>query len=114
MSKTTINIAKDFSEYPSGRHLADGPYSGEKFRKEHLVPALNEYDEIIIILDNVMGYPSSFTEEAFGGLVREEKFDADELAARLKVKASPVYSAYRDDIFDFIEEAGLARQSMKA
>ena len=114
MSTTTINVAEDFSEYPHGRRLADGPNSAERFRKEHLVPALEKYDEIVIILDDVMGYPASFTEEAFGGLVREEKFDADELAARIKVKASPVYVSYLEDIFHFIKQAGLARQSAKA
>lgn len=37
-----INIRENFSRYPAGRYRADGPYNGEKFREELLVPALSE------------------------------------------------------------------------
>lgn len=73
-----INIRKDFSRYPAGRYLADGPYNGEKFREKFLIPALseaiNQDEKVKVELDGVRGYNSSFLEEAFGGLVRSEKF----------------------------------------
>ena len=100
-----IEIAKDFSRYPSGRSIADGPHSGEKFREEFLVPALKDHDEVVIILDGVKGYPSSFTEEAFGGLVRKG-FDKENLLSKLKIKfSSQAYSGYKDDILDAIRQA---------
>lgn len=66
----TISIAKDFSVYPGGRTPIDGPFSGEEFRENILIPIFNSNEEVIIDFDGVRGYGSSFLEEAFGGLVR--------------------------------------------
>jgi len=80
-----INIAKDFSDAPGGRNISDGKYSGEKFRKEILEPEFKEgEDDIVIDLDGTFGYPPSFLEEAFGGLVRIEIYPVDEILKRLK------------------------------
>lgn len=65
-----INIGKDFSRYPAGRYISDGPFSGEAFRSGFLIPALNNNEKTAILLDDTAGYGSSFLEEAFGGLVR--------------------------------------------
>lgn len=70
MLKRTINVAKDFSRYPAGRYEDDGPYSGAIFRKNFLVPAMDDGSKFNVELDGVRGYGSSFLEEAFGGLVR--------------------------------------------
>ena len=79
-----INIGKQFARYPAGRYLADGPYNGQKFREEFLVPALQGKDEEIeITLNDARGLKSSFLEETFGGLVRAG-YKADELLRRLK------------------------------
>ncbi|KAA0011493.1 DUF4325 domain-containing protein [Billgrantia pellis] len=69
----TIELAKVFSRYPAGRYKSDGPFSGEKFREEMLLPFINNEDLVVIVLDGAMGYGSSFLEEAFGGLVRKLK-----------------------------------------
>lgn len=66
----TINVANDFSRYPAGRYVSDGPCSGAQFREEFLRPVLDSNDTATIELDGVRGYGSSFLEEAFGGLVR--------------------------------------------
>ena len=68
-----ISIAKDFSVFPGGRTPDDGPYSGQQFRDDFLVPAMSgsEPDKIEIYFDGVRGYGSSFLEEAFGGLIRK-------------------------------------------
>ena len=65
-----IAIAEAFSPYPAGRYLEDGKYNGTAFRREHLVPALREFDIVDVVFDGVAGFGSSFLEEAFGGLVR--------------------------------------------
>jgi len=69
-----ISIAKDFSQTPGFRYSSEGPYSGEEFRKTHLVPLFTDKQDnapIEINLDGVAGYATSFLEEAFGGLARE-------------------------------------------
>jgi len=81
----TINIAQDFYPYPAGRHEEDGPYTGEKFRKAYLVPALQKNSEVQVVLDGTLGPGSSFLEEAFGGLIREENFTEDQLNSKLKI-----------------------------
>ena len=79
-----INLGKQFGRYPAGRYLADGPYNGQKFREEFLIPALKGADdEIEIDLSDARGLKSSFLEEAFGGLVRVG-FVADDLIRRFK------------------------------
>ncbi|WP_339690078.1 DUF4325 domain-containing protein [Celeribacter baekdonensis] len=65
-----IRIAEDFSEYPGGRYPEDGDGNGTDFRENFLVPVIASGDHAKIVLDGTKGYPSSFLEEAFGGLVR--------------------------------------------
>ncbi|MBX7059950.1 MAG: STAS-like domain-containing protein [Leptospirales bacterium] len=70
----TINIAVDYTDTPGARYIADGPFSGEHFRETVLVPLfenLNSTDKVVIILDGVEGFATSFLEEAFGGLARK-------------------------------------------
>lgn len=80
----TISVAKDFSIYPAGRFLEDGLNSGERFRNDHLIPALQTGCDVVVDLDGTRGFGSSWLEEVFGGLVREGMADT---LARLKVKA---------------------------
>ena len=73
---TVINIAMDFSSIPGPRYKNQGPHSGEEFREDYLKPAFlrsqEAKEQLIIELDSVkFGYPTSFLEEAFGGLVRD-------------------------------------------
>ncbi len=73
----TINISKDFSDIPGGRHIKQGPFSGEAFRTELLkkayLEAVNNGDSLIINFDGCYGFPPSFLDESFGGLARELK-----------------------------------------
>ncbi len=106
MNTKTINIAKDFSRYPSGRYMSDGLYSGEEFREKMLVPALKDHDKVIVILDGVNGYPSAFTEEVFGGLIRKGLFNKKQLDERLKIHFdNPAYYSYALEIKEYLEEA---------
>ena len=103
----TINIAKDFSRVPAGRyHPADGNRTGELFRTEFLAKYLSKSDEPLeISLDGAVGYPSSFLEEAFGGLIRIG-FTVEQLKARLTIVATePRKKRYIEQIWTYIVEA---------
>ncbi len=106
MSNTTINIAHDFSDVPSGRYPADGEYNGEAFRERFLVPHLQKSEIIDVVLDNTEGYGSSFLEEAFGGLVRVNHFSKDFLRKHLNLIAkTSVARHYKVVVEGFIELA---------
>ena len=81
-----IVICRDFSETPNARYRAEGPDSGEEFRESLLEPnyilARNSNQKLIINLDGAYGYPTSFLEEAFGGLAR--KYGSAEVADTLE------------------------------
>ncbi|WP_417507706.1 STAS-like domain-containing protein [Marinomonas gallaica] len=63
---------KDFTKFPGARYKSLGPYSGEEFRDEKLIPAINQQGKKLVInLDGVFGYGSSFLEEIFGGCIRK-------------------------------------------
>ena len=40
MSTKTIVVGTDFSDTPGGRYLDDGPFSGQRFREELLIPEI--------------------------------------------------------------------------
>lgn len=66
-----IKISVEFSTTPKGReHITDGLYTGQRFREEFIQPYFDAVDKFIIDLDDLYGCPSSFREEAFGGLSR--------------------------------------------
>jgi hypothetical protein len=108
----TIRIAVDYSETPLGRYPEDGDFNGTRFRDEFLRPALRDEDEVVVDIDGVEGYGSSFLDEAFGGLVREGYFDAKALQQKLKIKcADPDYGIYRDLIWKYIREAKATKRT---
>lgn len=80
---------KDFTITPGGRYKNSGDYSGEEFRESILAPnylaAKNNSEKLIIDLDGTYGYPSSFLEEAFGGLAR--KYQNDNLFEIITLKS---------------------------
>lgn len=105
-----IEIAKDYSAYPAGRDEADGPFNGERFRKQHLLPKYNQAVrdgvELVVSLDGVMSFGSSFLEEAFGGLIRREMVEKSDLKRRLKVVTSrPGNARYESAIKRYIDQA---------
>lgn len=69
-----IKISVDFSQTPGARHKDEGNYSGEEFReellKEKYIEAKQRGEKLTIDFDGGYGYPTSFLEEAFGGLAR--------------------------------------------
>jgi hypothetical protein len=94
MSDVTINVARDFSRYPSGRYRSDSRSSGEQFRDDLLVPPLQNGARVIVELDGTLGYGSSFLDEAFGGLRRERQFSSSFLASSLVlITRNPILKA---------------------
>lgn len=74
-----IKICDDFTDAPGPRFIKQGDYSGEQFRENLLIPkfdeAVKKNEKLTIDFDGTFGYPTSFLEEAFGGL--KEKYDKD-------------------------------------
>lgn len=105
-SEKTINIAKDFSDVPSGRYRTDGPSNGEAFREDILRVALQNFERVIVELDGTEGYGSSFLEEAFGGLVRKKYISNKSYKDKLIIiaEAEP-YKHYQAAIYNYIEKA---------
>ena len=72
-----IRIADEFTKIPGGRHISDGPHSGEEFREKMLKPAFYDAkmkkEKLVVDLDGGFGYGTSFLDEAFGGLARVTK-----------------------------------------
>lgn len=101
-----INIAKDFTDAPGGRYESDGKFSGQEFRLKYLEPALKKEnnEEITINLDGTFGFPTSFLEEAFGGLVRIEGIKKEDILKRLKFISNEDTSLITK-IRQYIEEA---------
>lgn len=103
MKEINISIAEVFTKAPAGRYKTDGPYSGERFRDDFLIPALKGADKVIVDLDNTLGYGSSFLEEAFGGLIREKGFILDEIIKKIEIVSNRVLYARR--INQYLDDA---------
>lgn len=107
MGNKVINLERDFSRYPAGRYLEDGPYNGQKFRDEFLVPALKDetVSHVVIELDGARGLGSSFLEEAFGGLIRAGISRSDALN---RVELISQDASLIEEIRGYIKEAQIS------
>lgn len=102
----TIQIGRDYSNAPAGRYRSDGPYSGERFRDDILLPSMAQEDVVEVDLSGVAGYGSSFLEEVFGGLVRKWGGTKEELISKLKVVATdPRKECYRLRVEKYMADA---------
>ena len=106
----TYSIAKEFTKTPGGRFRQNGPFSGEEFRDDVLRDlfrgAVEAGDTLVIVLDGTSGYPPSFLEEAFGGMIRLGFSSLDQMNQHLELKAhDPHYEVYRLTAIDFMESA---------
>jgi hypothetical protein len=105
-----INIAKDFSRFPAGRTPEVGNFSGQRFRKEILIPklrmALSHGCSLTIVLDGVLGYNSSFLEEAFAGTLRDDESPIrtkEELLKRIRLQGGT--RSVQQEIWRYIDAA---------
>jgi hypothetical protein len=79
-------VVTDFSKTPSGRYPKDGPDNGQSFREKFLAPAFAKYRHVTVRLDGAAGFPSSFLDEAFGGLVRKAGYSSSDLHQRMSIE----------------------------
>jgi hypothetical protein len=86
-SAKVIDVGVDFTRYPAGRTMTDGPFCGEAFRDRFLRPQIEKHLPIVVKLDSALAYGSSFLEEAFGGLVRMG-FQKDEILKLIQLETT--------------------------
>jgi hypothetical protein len=109
----TVRVA-DHAPAPGGRFVRDGLYSGEWFREEILRPeltrALRDGYTVRVELDGTAGYGSSFLEEAFGGLIREDHFHPGDLDRHLSVVAkTSLFQPFKGLVERYLKEARRTR-----
>ncbi|WP_278983554.1 STAS-like domain-containing protein [Segatella bryantii] len=104
----TVSIAKDFSRIPGARFPQEGDHSGQEFRTKVLLPKLREAiakkEKLCVILDGTAGLGTSFLEEAFGGLIREDKIPYEELQSIIEL-VSEEDEDYIEEINQYIKDA---------
>lgn len=87
-----IKVCKDFSKAPGPRYRTEGSHSGQEFREEILRPKVEEAirngNILEIDLDGTFGFGTSFLEEAFGGLIRDDNIPFSALKTTLKLTAT--------------------------
>jgi hypothetical protein len=111
MTARLISIAKDFSRYPGGRWRRDGPHSGEQFRDDVLAPALKSVADdpsakVVVNIDGVAGYGSSFLEEVFGGVVRKGVLPARVIETKLEIESKdPIFAGFQLDAKRYLKHA---------
>jgi len=99
----TVNIAKDFTRYPTGRLKKNGTTSGEEFRERFLEAPISRGEKVLVEFDGTIGYGSSFLDEAFGGLVRKLRLSPDVLFENLQFKSSDI--SIVTEVKQYIEDA---------
>lgn len=107
--QATLRIANEFTRTPGSRYEREGDYSGEVFRRDFLYPrlaqVLEDGQKLLVDLDGTAGFGTSFLEEAFGGLVRNNGLTAEQLHSGLLLhSAEEPYLV--DDIWSYIDQAG--------
>ena len=100
-----VCIVREFTVFPGPRYRRQGHGSGEEFRETYLVPAFRSAvanQRVVVDLDGVKyGYPTSFLEEAFGGLARKLGVDVVKETLDLRSSEPPLV----DEIWHYIEHA---------
>lgn len=104
MTDMTFSVARDFSAFPGPRRSVQGPFSGEALRRLLARRLRAHTGRMVINLDGTRGYGSSFLDEAFGGLVRSERFPKSEILSRLQF-ISRLDPTYVDEILESINKA---------
>lgn len=104
----TITISVDFSRIPGARFPEEGDYSGQEFRQKILAPKLKEAidsnQRLRVILDGTAGLGTSFLEESFGGLIRNDGFKYEIIMDKIEL-VSDEDPEYIDEINEYLKSA---------
>ena len=107
MDDIIFNVVKEFSRTPSARTASEGKYPGTELRSK-ITPlikqAIKANVKFKIDLDGASGYGTSFLEEVFGGLIREEQIKYEDLKNCLVIKSDEEPELI-DEIWDDINDA---------
>lgn len=76
--RNSLNLSVlEFTDTPGVGYRDLGPFSGEQFLEEYLLPkykqAVEERKQLVVSMDGTGGYGPSFIEVAFKGLVEKTK-----------------------------------------
>lgn len=108
-----INVVEEFTNIPGGRTREDGPFSGQEFFEEYLLPrfieSMKKNEKLTIEMDGGYGYGSSFLEEAFGNLVRELYGKYDEIWENLIIISNDDLSNL-EQIKKYIDDAIIEKE----
>ncbi|MGM9508576.1 STAS-like domain-containing protein [Larkinella sp. GY13] len=106
MKQLIVNIAKEFTKTPGPRYIWEGEFSGELFRQKILTDkfhqAVDQNSTLVVQLDGTAGYGTSFLEEVFGGLAREEGIKKVQKYLEVISNDEPYL---KDDILEYVREA---------
>ena len=97
-------MAEQYTSNPGPRYISQGPNSGEDFRESVLKPFFKNKtrnEKLIINLDGLNGYPSSFFEEAFGGIARDFSVEDTLNALDFECNDNPIFI---EDIKSYIKQ----------
>ena len=105
----TLSIANEFSKTPGPRYIDEGEFSGEALRTTLLASMLEaavaKEEALEVNLDGTYGYGTSFLEEAFGGLVRNNGFAVETLRKYLVI-VSEEDQDFALEAWAYIDDAG--------
>ena len=77
--------------------------SGDEFRERFLLPYITNLTKVVIELDGVIGYGSSFLEEAFGGAVRTTGISREQFDALVELRSAD--QTLLTEIREYVSEA---------
>ena len=104
-TSTSIDVASEFCDTLTESKSSKSNYSAAKFRNSILIPALNNYQKVTLILTDVKECTRSFLNEVFYKLDLS-KYGYDELQTKLSI-ISPkkdwenyVWSSLEQNYFD--------------
>ncbi|MCH9664906.1 MAG: hypothetical protein K0U41_03560 [Gammaproteobacteria bacterium] len=90
----------DFAEYPGGRNIKYGPNSGEKFRREVLLPALRKHDLIEIDIARCYTYAPGFVDEITAHVIRAGFLTHAEYCRRISFVSDKENEFFIKDMFE--------------
>jgi len=88
----TVKIRDDYNWSTGSRLIIEGPHSGEDFRIKFFYPmiidAIASNETLTIDFDGGIGYGTSWLEEVFGGVIRKDRVDAQDVRKHLRLIAT--------------------------